>query len=76
MVTHINFAVEDDVAERAKDIKNNNDWSWPVYFEKATENFEAEVGTGVGSPSEEELAQAYRENAEQESDANGGSNGE
>lgn len=43
MVTHINFAVEDDLAERAKEIKNARDWSWPVYFEHATENFERKI---------------------------------
>lgn len=44
MVTHINFAVEDDVAERARTIKNENDWSWPQFFEESVEQFEAQRG--------------------------------
>lgn len=42
MVSHINVAVEDSVFERAKAIKEENGWSWPEYFEKATEHFEEE----------------------------------
>lgn len=36
MVTHISFAVDDDLAERAREIKAERDLSWPEYFEAAT----------------------------------------
>jgi hypothetical protein len=37
MVTHINFAVDDAVAERAREIKEEKDLSWPEFLEVATE---------------------------------------
>jgi hypothetical protein len=40
MVSHINVAVDDPVFERAKAIKEENGWSWPEFFERATEQFE------------------------------------
>lgn len=43
MVTHINFPVEDDMAERARAVKEETGWSWPQYFEEATERFEEEL---------------------------------
>lgn len=40
MVTHINFAVDDETAQRAKDIKDDKDLSWPEFLEVATEELE------------------------------------
>jgi len=40
MVTHINFAVDDETAERAKAIKDKKDLSWPEFLEAATEALE------------------------------------
>lgn len=42
MVKHINVAVDDDVFDRAKEIKEQRHWSWPEFFEQATERFEEE----------------------------------
>lgn len=40
MVSHINFAVDDDLAERARDVKRTHDWTWEEFFAAATEEFE------------------------------------
>lgn len=40
MVTHINVAVDDELAERARKIKSDNNWSWPVFFEQAVESLD------------------------------------
>lgn len=40
MVTHINFAVDDETAERAKEIKDERDLSWPEFLEVAIEELE------------------------------------
>lgn len=42
MVTHINFAVDDDLAERAKRVKGDRDLSWPEFLEVAVH----ELGDG------------------------------
>lgn len=40
MVAHINFAVDDDLADHAKDIKDERDLSWPEFLELAVEMME------------------------------------
>jgi len=40
MVTHINIAVDDDLAERAKQAKNERGWTWGQFIEAATDEFE------------------------------------
>jgi len=40
MVTHISFAADDDVAEQAKQIKDERGLSWPEFLELATEELE------------------------------------
>jgi len=40
MVSHINFAVDDDLAERARAVKNSQSWTWEEFFAAATEEFE------------------------------------
>ena len=40
MVSHINFAVDDDLAERGKEVKDARGWTWEEFFEAATEEFE------------------------------------
>lgn len=40
MVTHINFAVDDDLADKAKAIKEEENLSWPEFLEQATEELE------------------------------------
>lgn len=40
MVTHISFAADDDTAERAKQLKEERDLSWPEFLEAATEAME------------------------------------
>jgi len=40
MVTHISFAADDDVVERARELKERRGLSWPEYFEVATEELE------------------------------------
>lgn len=40
MVSHINFAVDDELAERARKIKKFHGWSWEDMFETAVEEFE------------------------------------
>jgi len=40
MVSHINFAVDDDLAERGRDVKDERDWTWEELFEHAVEEFE------------------------------------
>lgn len=37
MVTYINFAVDDDTAERAKAVKEEQDLTWEEFVEAATE---------------------------------------
>lgn len=41
MVTYINFAVDDELADRAKDVKDERGLSWPEFLELATEMMEA-----------------------------------
>jgi hypothetical protein len=40
MVTHINFAVDDDLAERGKAVKDARGWTWEQFFETAVKDFE------------------------------------
>lgn len=40
MVSHINFAVDDDLAERARAVKDSNGWTWEEFFAAATEEFD------------------------------------
>lgn len=40
MVSHINIAVDDDLAERARQVKNKQGWTWEEFFKAATEEFE------------------------------------
>jgi hypothetical protein len=40
MVSHINFAVDDDLAERGKSVKDAHGWTWEEFFRAATEEFE------------------------------------
>ena len=40
MVSHINFAVDDDLAERARDVKDRNGWTWEELFAEAVKEFE------------------------------------
>lgn len=46
MVSHINFAVDDSLAERARKIKRANDWSWAEFLEHAVVEFEAQQAEG------------------------------
>lgn len=40
MVTHINVAVDDDLAERGRAIKKEKNWSWEQFYKHAVEEFE------------------------------------
>ena len=40
MVKHINVAVDDDLFQRGKDVKDERDWSWEQFYENAVEEFE------------------------------------
>lgn len=40
MVSHINFAVDDDLADRGRAVKREKDWTWEELFEAAVEEFE------------------------------------
>lgn len=40
MVSHINFAVDDDLADRGRAVKQQEDWTWEELFEAAVEEFE------------------------------------
>jgi hypothetical protein len=40
MVSHINFAVDDDLADRARDVKDAHGWTWEELFAEAVEEFE------------------------------------
>lgn len=40
MVTHINVAVDDDLAERAREAKNKHGWTWEEFFEAAVVEFD------------------------------------
>lgn len=40
MVSHINIAVEDELKERAKQIKNDQNMTWEQFMENAVEHFE------------------------------------
>lgn len=40
MVSHINFAVDDELAERARLVKDSHGWTWEQFFAAATEEFE------------------------------------
>lgn len=40
MVSHINVAVDDDVAERARRVKDQRDLNWAEFIEEATRLFE------------------------------------
>jgi hypothetical protein len=40
MVSHINFAVDDDLAERARDVKEDRGWTWEELFAEAVGEFE------------------------------------
>jgi len=40
MVTHINFAVDDELADRGRAVKEARGWSWQEFYENAVEEFE------------------------------------
>jgi len=40
MVTHINIAVDDKLAERARQTKQANGWTWEEFIEAAANEFE------------------------------------
>jgi len=40
MVSHINFAVDDDLADRAREVKESHEWTWEEMFEAAVDEFE------------------------------------
>ena len=40
MVSHINFAVDDDLADRGRKVKDSNDWTWEEFFAAAVEEFD------------------------------------
>lgn len=40
MVSHINFAVDDDLAERAREVKSQQDLTWKEFFEQAVSEIE------------------------------------
>lgn len=40
MVSHINFAVDDELAERGREVKNANGWTWEEFFAAAVEEFD------------------------------------
>jgi len=40
MVTHISFAVDDGLAERARGVKDEQGWTWEELFEHAVDEFE------------------------------------
>lgn len=40
MVSHINFAVDDDLADRGREVKEQHGWTWEELFEHAVEEFE------------------------------------
>lgn len=40
MVSHINFAVDDDLADRGRAVKEAHGWTWEELFEAAVEEFE------------------------------------
>jgi hypothetical protein len=40
MVSHINFAVDDDLAERARAVKKKHGWTWEEFFAAATKEFD------------------------------------
>jgi len=40
MVSHINFAVDDDLAQRGRDVKDSHGWTWEELFANAVEEFE------------------------------------
>jgi hypothetical protein len=41
MVTHINVALDDDLADRAREVKEDRDWSWAELIANAVDEFEA-----------------------------------
>jgi len=40
MVTNINVAVDDDLAERGREVKESHDWTWEQLFAEAIEEFD------------------------------------
>jgi len=40
MVSHINFAVDDELAERGRAVKDEHDWTWEELFAAAVQEFE------------------------------------
>jgi hypothetical protein len=40
MVSHINFAVDDDLAARGRAVKDAHGWTWEELFAAAVEEFE------------------------------------
>jgi len=42
MVTHINVSLDDDTADRAKAVKNQQGWTWEEFIMHATEEFDGE----------------------------------
>lgn len=40
MVSHINFAVDDELAERGREVKKRRGWTWEEFFEHAVMEFE------------------------------------
>lgn len=40
MVSHINFAVDDELAERGREVKADRGWTWEELFEHAVNEFD------------------------------------
>lgn len=42
MVTHINVAIDDDLVDRAREVKEYREWTWEELIENAVTEFEAD----------------------------------
>lgn len=40
MVTHLNIALDDDLADEARAVKDRNGWTWEEFVSAAVEEFE------------------------------------
>lgn len=40
MVSHIHATVEDELGERVRAVKEENDWTWAEFFQNTAEAFE------------------------------------
>lgn len=44
MVTHLNVAVDDELAARAKAVKESRGWTWEQFIDAAAEEFDHDGG--------------------------------